>query len=112
MNSPSEKIAITVNTLLYIIQKSGGICNFHKVFKIIYLADQKHLSRYGAVITDDTYIAMANGPVSSMAYDILKSLRGEALFTSQKEQFTPYFELQINKHTVKARKSPDLDDLS
>ncbi len=112
MNSPSEKIAITVNTLLYIIQKSGGICDFHKVFKILYFADQKHLSRYGCAITDDTYIAMANGPVPSMAYDILKSLRGEGLFTSQKDQFTPYFELQINKHTVTAKKSPDLDYLS
>ena len=112
MNSPSEKIAITVNTLLYIIQKSCGICDFHKVFKILYFADQKHQSRYGCAITDDTYIAMANGPVPSMAYDILKSLRGEGLFTAQKDQFTPYFELQVNKHTVKAKKSPDLDYLS
>ena len=110
MNSPCEKIAITVNTLLYIIQKSGGICDFHKVFKILYFADQKHLSMYGSAITDDTYIAMANGPVPSMAYDILKSLRGEGLFTTQKDQFAPYFEL-INNHTVKAKKSPDIDYL-
>jgi Protein of unknown function (DUF4065) len=46
----------------------------------MYFADHKHLSRYGSAITDDTYIAMANGPVPSMAYDILKSLRGEGLF--------------------------------
>jgi len=59
MNTIAENLTITVNTLLYIIGKLGGTGDFHKVFKILYFADQKHLVRYGFAITDDRYIAMS-----------------------------------------------------
>jgi len=111
MNSPSDKIAITINTLLYIIQKVGGIGDFHKVFKILYFADQKHLARYGSAITNDKYIAMTYGPVPSMAYDIVKSIRGDALLATFQDQFTPYFEL-VGKYSIRAKINPDLDYLS
>lgn len=111
MITSEEKVAITVNTLLYTIIQLGGTCDFHKVFKILYFADQKHLAMYGSAITEDTYVAMGNGPVPSMAYDILKSLRGQGLFTSLKDQFEPYFKL-LNSYTVRAKVSPDLDYLS
>ena len=111
MNTAEEKITITVNTLLYIIQKLDGIGDFHKVFKILYFADQKHLAKYGSPISEDTYIAMTNGPVPSMAYDILKSLRGQGLLATHKAQFSPYFELQ-KSFIVKAKMRPDLDYLS
>jgi uncharacterized phage-associated protein len=111
MNSPAEKIAITVNTLLYIIQRIGGTGDFHKVFKMMYFADQKHLAKYGSAITEDKYIAMTYGPVPSMAYDILKSLRDDGLLATFREQFTPYFEL-VGKYTIKAKINPDLEFLS
>jgi len=106
-----ENVETTIHALLYILDRLKGEADFHKVFKLLYFADKKHLVKYGALITDDNYIAMNHGPVPSMAYDILKTLRGEGLSASIKDQFTPYFEL-INNFTVKAKVLPDLDYLS
>lgn len=43
-----------------------------KLFKLLFFADQAHLSSYGRPIIGDTYIKMKNGPVPSEAYDIVK----------------------------------------
>lgn len=106
-----DKITTTINSLLYIIQKLGGTGDFHKVFKVLYFADQKHLTRYGSLIIDDQYIAMNNGPVPSMAYDILKALRKEGILANFKNQVEPYFEL-ISDYMVRVKVAPDLDELS
>jgi len=45
------------------------------ILKSIYLADKEHLRRYGRQIFGDRYIAMKLGPVPSLAYDIVKSVR-------------------------------------
>ncbi len=107
----AEKTAITIHTLLYILQKIGGEGDYHKVFKILYFADQKHLAKYGSPITIDRYIAMKNGPVPSLAYDILKALRLDGPLSGSHDEFIPYFQ-SVNNHTVKALKAPDLDYLS
>lgn len=109
--SNQEKISTTINALLFVLNKLGGEGDFHKLFKILYFADQKHLLRYGSLITDDNYIAMNNGPVPSMTYDILKALRGDGLLETYKTQFEEYFKLQ-SRYKVKAITSPDLDELS
>ena len=106
-----DKITTTINSILYIIQELGGKGDFHKIFKLLYFADQKHLTRYGSLISDDQYIAMNNGPVPSMAYDILKALRNEGLLAKLKNQVEPYFEL-ISDYMIRAKVSPDLDELS
>lgn len=111
MITTSEKQEITINTLLYIIQKIGGTGDFHKVFKILYFADQKHLAKYGTAISQDNYIAMKYGPVPSMAYDILKSMRSDGLMAAMRDQFLPYFEL-IGNHDIRAKVQPELDYLS
>ncbi len=107
----TENIEITRSTLLYILEKLGGEADFHKIFKILFFADKKHLVRFGSTITDDSYMAMDFGPVPSMAYDVLKALRGEGFMIDKKDYFTPYFELK-NSFTVKALRKPDMDDIS
>lgn len=111
MYSIKESIDLTVHLLLYILKQLGGTGDFHKVFKIMYFADQKHLVKYGSPISHDKYIAMQNGPVPSMAYDILKALRGEGLLAPLSEQFSPFFNLQ-NSFTVQALSEPDLESFS
>lgn len=106
-----DKILTTINALLFVLEKLGGKGDFHKLFKILYFADQKHLIRYGSLITDDNYIAMNNGPVPSMAYDILKALRGQGLLEYFKSNFENYFQLTSN-HIVESIVPPDLDELS
>lgn len=112
MNTRLENIEVILHTILYVLKNLGGTADFHKVFKILYFADQKHLVQYGSPIFEDTYISMSNGPVPSTAYDILKSLRGQGLLNDQKNQFTPYLQLIHNSFTVQAKQEPDLDCLS
>lgn len=111
MNSLTERTEVIIHALLYILDKVGGKSDFHKVFKILYFADQKHLAKYGSSISQDKYLAMTNGPVPSEAYDIFKALRGDGFLLNMKDSFTPYFELTDNKR-VKAIQRPDRDLLS
>lgn len=60
-----------INSILFVISKLGvEKSDKHKVFKILYFADQKHLVRYGRPITGDIYIKMDYGPVPSYLKDI------------------------------------------
>ena len=111
MNALEDKISLSVHSVLYILDKLEGKGDFHKIFKILYFADQKHLTRYGSFFTDDQYVAMKNGPVPSMTYDILKALRGQGLHSNDQDKFRKFFNL-IDTYNVEAKIKPDLDELS
>jgi len=103
-----------LNVILYItkeLEKTGVKANFHKVFKILYFADFKHISGYARPIIGDNYIAMEYGPVPSKIYDILKMLRGQALFNTSIERFKAFFEIKNNKFIV-PKKEIDMDSIS
>lgn len=57
-----------VNSILFSLTRLGGVTDMHKLYKILYFADQRHLSLYGRSITGDVYIAMQFGPVGWEAY--------------------------------------------
>lgn len=96
------------NACLYILKKLGTT-DFHKLFKILYFADQSHLAKYGRPISGDCYIAMKNGPVPSNLYDLLKALRPDSLVRSVIT--TNYFEV-TNNFYVKPVVEPDMELLS
>lgn len=103
----------SINSLLYVLQTFGGITDMHKLCKILYFADQKHLSEYGRSITGDTYIAMQYGPVPSCVDDILKALRGDSFFSSNQDiQDLKHFIHFENRFMVVGEVAPDLDVLS
>ncbi|OJV14767.1 MAG: hypothetical protein BGO21_18925 [Dyadobacter sp. 50-39] len=105
MHALEEKTEGTIHLLLYILKKLGGRSDIHKLFKILYFAEQKHLVRYGAAISQDRYHAMKNGPVPSIAYDIYKSVKeGGATYA---RYFSP-----IDRFSIEAIAEPDLDFLS
>jgi hypothetical protein len=60
------------SAMLYICYKLGTVGK-HKLMKILYFADQKHLVNYGRFISGDFYIAMPFGTVPSKSLDIIKS---------------------------------------
>ena len=102
-----------VNAILYSLHQLGGRTDMHKLCKILYFADQQHLSRYGRSITGDTYIAMQFGPVPSCVDDILKALRGDSFFSSSSE-IAPLKDAMVfeNRFIIQGIKSPDMDELS
>lgn len=102
-----------VNSLLYSLRQLGGKTDMHKLCKILYFADQQHLSQYGRSITGDTYIAMQYGPVPSCIDDILKALRGDSFFSSDENiKGLREFLLFENRFIIRGLKSPDMDELS
>lgn len=98
-----------INSILFVLEKLGGEGDFHKVFKILYFADQKHLANYGLPITGDFYIAMKDGPVPSELYDIFKSLRGDSFFSNP--EFQEFFEVR-SRYFIKAIQKPDTEELA
>ena len=83
--------------------------NLHKIFKIFYFADQKHIASYGRPIVGDSYVAMKYGPVPTNLYSIFQSVRGDAdCFSS--EAYRAFF--KVKGHNVSPLADPDLDELS
>lgn len=102
-----------INAILYSLSRLGGKTDMHKLCKILYFADQRHLSVYGRSITGDTYIAMQYGPVPSCVDDILKALRGDSFFSSSSEiePLKKYIAFE-NHFIIRNLKEPDMDELS
>lgn len=44
----------------------------YDILKTLFLADKSHLNEYGRPVTFDNYYAMKDGPVASVAYNLLK----------------------------------------
>ncbi len=62
-----------IETLLYILRKTGGVDYYH-VFKILYFAEMKHLAKWGTRIMSDEFCALPYGPVPTHLYDAVKRL--------------------------------------
>jgi len=102
---------VAVNSLLFALSRLGGKSDMHKLCKILYFADQRHLSIYGRSITGDTYIAMQYGPVPSNVDDILKAIRGDSFFSEYVGGLKDKFRF-VNRYVVEALAEPDMDELS
>ena len=103
----------TLNAALLILTNLGA-CDYHKVFKILYFADQFHLKKYGQPLTGESYIAMPYGPVPSFLYDVFKAAeKGNSPFMEAIElshQFQVKREGKIP--LVSANQDINLDELS
>lgn len=85
----------TLNAALLILNNLGQ-ADYHKVFKILYFAEQQHLKNYGQPLTGDAYLAMPYGPVPSFLYDIFKA---------SENQSSPFAEaLELSKAFIVTRK--------
>lgn len=102
---------VAINAILYILSKRNGSCDMHTINKILYFADQKHLSIYGRLITGDTYIAMNYGAVPSCIYDMFKAVRGDSYFSNKVQDLKQLFEF-TNKYTIRQLRQANLDCLS
>lgn len=101
-----------IASALYVCKKLIGekhLPSLHKIFKIFYFADQKHIASYGRPIVGDNYVAMKYGPVPTNLYSIFQSVRGDGdCFSS--DAYNAFFE--VKGHNVSPLADPDLDELS
>ena len=81
------------------------------ILKTIYFADKEHLAKYGRQIFDDSYRAMKQGPVPSLAYDIVKCVRGDGWYSFDNPDPKTALETP-DRRTVIPKRKPHLDFLS
>lgn len=103
-----------IESIKVVLSNLDGECGFHKLFKILYFAEQKHLAKYGRPIFSDTYVAMKDGPVPSSIYDILKIVKGESRYSMPEfvEFFSKYFSIKDQHYVHIEDRSIDLDIFS
>jgi len=102
----------SIQAILYILQKMGGTCDIHKCHKILYFADNEHLSKYGRSITGDNYIRMDFGPVPTCIYDLFKAVRGDSYFAVEAEEVRSKYFHFVNSKDIIATALPDMNYLS
>lgn len=105
--SPMDKYKIdpekAVAAMLYVASHIPGV-RFHKLLKVIYFAELKHLANYGRPITGDRYVAMKDGPVASWLYDLLKKNVGE--------KYWNLFDIGFWAKSITPKSKPDLSVFS
>jgi uncharacterized phage-associated protein len=112
MNANNFQRETSIHAILYILKKMGGKCDIHKCNKILYFADNKHLSKWGRSITGDAYIAMEFGAVPSYIYDMLKAVRGNSYFSEQVNHIRNNQFKFINNKDIVSLCDPHMDWLS
>lgn len=105
-------------TLLYIAGKFDKGVDYIKLFKLLYLAQKAHLSKYGRPIVNDDFYAMKAGPAPSVMYNICKVADGERS-EQDLEDAARCISVQTKKMSkgndvkyVTVCESPDMDELS
>jgi hypothetical protein len=104
----NRKYRKALETLVYVANKDQ---RNYWILKTIYFADKEHLTKYGRQIFEDSYRAMKQGPVPSLAYDIIKSVRGDGWFVFDNPD--PATALEVpDTRTVLPRRGAEVQFLS
>lgn len=92
---------------------ANGDSDMYTILKMVYVADQMHLERYGRPITGDKFAALKAGACPSRIYDSIKSLRGDA---KNKKNYLPesdkYLAVDGQMHAVIVKQMPPMGALS
>lgn len=100
----------SIEAIFYIVKKLNRSCDRWSVLKLLFFADRYHIRKYSRTVTDDMYYAMENGPVASIAYDVLKNKIDEE---SMQNYINFLFDFDYSEKTVLAKNvNPELDTLS
>lgn len=97
-------------SLAYLVKHTDE--TLYPVMKMIYVAEKRHLERYGRLITGDTYVAMEKGPVPSRMYDLMKFLRGDRSHFDGGEEARAVLTCDARTHKLGLLGKPDLSELS
>lgn len=98
--------------LVYAAFHLGKGATRHSASKVLYFADREHLANCGRMIFDDTYVAMRDGPVPSIAYDLMKQSTGTYNFlVMDQDSVLEALESQ-GRYQLCAKRPPNLDSFS
>lgn len=86
--------------------------SLYPVLKMLYLADKRHLERHGRFIVGDRYFALAQGPVPTATYDMLKYLRGDRKYFAGDVDPRAFLTLSRDDHSFALVREPDYGALS
>lgn len=95
--------------ILFLAHQDGQI-DLYALLKTVYYADKNHLHEWGRTVSGDSYAKMKCGPVPSKIYDILKSVRGDGVWRTNKN-LKRYFGF-LDNNTVKPLIKPNMKKLS
>ncbi len=98
-----------ISALLYLL-KNANDKGYHKILKMMYLADKCHLERYGRQIFGGEYRAYDFGPVAQNVYGLLKQAEKRERGLSPKGAFRVY--KSGRKPLIEALGIYDSDELS
>jgi uncharacterized phage-associated protein len=99
---------------LYYIQSGAPAVNDSKndimyLLKIFYFSERYHLRHYGITATNDSFIAMKNGPVASAAKDILE---GKLPYYANSAESTLLSDVEVISEYGRLIKPQQQDELS
>jgi uncharacterized phage-associated protein len=83
--------------------------DLYATLKVLYLADKRHLHRYGRFVFGDTHYALPHGPVPQGAYDIIKGLRNEP---NGRQYESAQLALRMEGNTIMPQRDADTDVFS
>jgi uncharacterized phage-associated protein len=89
--------------------------DFHRIFKILYLAEKDHLERYGRTVVGDQFNAMTYGPVPFTVYNSLCAIRGDDKYPVMDEELHSELSRSVDvrwNRYIHPKVKPDLDSLS
>jgi hypothetical protein len=108
MSNSKRRYIKALETLVYLAEREK---RNYWILKAIYFADKEHLRRYGRQLFGDSYRAMKQGPVPSLAYDIIKWVRGDGYFEFANPD--PGSAIDIpDKYTILPKRKAHIDYLS
>jgi uncharacterized phage-associated protein len=105
-------------SVLYILNKAGGVLDKYRIYKSLYFANKEHLNKYGRLIVSDTFFALPNGPVPTKLANVFDAMRGsENISRKDRTLFAPILESIEHcgfdaDNFFRAKEFPDMDELS
>jgi uncharacterized phage-associated protein len=100
----------------YLLHQRGGQMSHLKLMKLLYLTDRKSLIQFGYSMSDDRMVSMRNGPVLSMALDLMnggstQSTNGWGSLISAKENYELSLAHDIDIHSLDELSKSDVEVL-
>jgi hypothetical protein len=89
-----------LHVMLFILHSVGGASDISRFFRLLYLADGRHLGRYGLSISGDSYLALKDGPAPRNIMELIRTIQNNPVEILKQRTRLP---IEITEmHTISA----------